>query len=410
MVPFKGYLTTSLRKSLSNISNHAISISLQTSNAVAFNIHQVVGERGKQVNSMRIATVKTEPITTCLANNGFTTTYGEEPSVRNHVIVQITSDSGITGVGEACPLPFTEDDDPVQIRKEIDDQLTQFLLGKDPFNKEVFRDLTEKFPNVGGTARTGVDLALYDLAAKIRSVPVYQILGGLCREHVEIAAVLGIGTPQFIADEAAHQLNQGMKSVKIKVGLDVERDIETLKLVRETVGESAKIRADANTGYSVKQALQVLKASEELDLEYLEQPLAADDYEGFNQLRKSCSVPIMADESLYTYEDAVTLIEHEAVDFFGLKLIKHGGIFQTKRIAILAEENDIECVIISPWETQIGISAAVHLVLSGSNFNHAHEIAPGSLKDDPFYGLVKEDGIYQLPKGTGLGITKSDSV
>jgi len=217
--------------------------------------------------------------------------------------------------------------------------------------------------------------------------------------------VLGIGTPQSIADEALHQLSQGMKSVKIKVGLSVERDIETLKLVRETVGESAKIRADANTGYSVKQALKVLKASEELNLEYLEQPLAVDDYEGFSQLRKSSSVPIMADESLYTYEDAQTLIDNVAVDFFGLKLIKHGGIYQTKRIAKLAEENDIECVIISPWETQIGVSAAVQLVLSGSNFNHPHELGPGSLKDDPFHGLVENNGLYLPPKGAGLGIS-----
>jgi len=356
------------------------------------------------MTSMRIASVRTQPIETHLANEGFTTTYGEEPSIRHHVIVKISSENGVVGVGEACPLPFTADDDPVQIRDEIDNQLAPFLIGKDPFNQEVFRELTDQFPNVGGTARTGVDLALYDLAGKIQSVPVFQILGGLYREHVELAAVLGIGSPQSIADEALHELNQGKKSVKIKVGIDVDRDIETLKLVRETVGESAMIRADANTGYSVKQALKVLKASEELNLEYLEQPLAADNYEGVNQLRKASSIPIMADESVYTFEDAQKLIEHEAVDFFGLKLIKHGGIFQSKRIAELAEANDIECVMISPWETQIGVSAAVHLVLSGSNFNHPHEIAPGSLRDDPFRGLVEDNGIYQPQVGVGLGI------
>jgi len=113
----------------------------------------------------------------------------------------------------------------------------------------------------------------------------------------------------------------------------------------------------------------------------------------------------MADESVYTFEDAQTLIKHDAVDMFGLKLIKHGGIFQTRRIADLAEENGIECVIISPWETQIGVSAAVHIVLSGRNFNHPHEIAPGSLMGDPFQGLVENDGVYLPPKSAGLGIT-----
>ena len=355
---------------------------------------------------MVISSVKTEAIETQLADVGFTTTYGEEPTTRHHVIVKITSDSGITGIGEACPLPFTSDDDPVQIRREIDDRLAPFLVGKDPLEYEILGELTVQFPNIGGTARTGVDLALHDLVGKLQGVPVYNLLGGLCREHVEIAAVLGIGTPQTIAEEAASQISSGMKSVKIKVGLDVERDIETLKLVRETVGESAKIRADANTGYSVKQALKFLKVCEDLNLEYLEQPLAIDDYEGFNQLRKSSNIPIMADESLYTFEDAQVLIEHDAVDLFGLKLIKHGGIHQTRRIADLAKENDIECVLISPWETQIGVSAAVHLILSGSNFNHPHEIAPGALIGDPYHGLENRNGIYLPPTGAGFGVSR----
>jgi L-alanine-DL-glutamate epimerase-like enolase superfamily enzyme len=114
----------------------------------------------------------------------------------------------------------------------------------------------------------------------------------------------------------------------------------------------------------------------------------------------------MADESVYTFEDAQALINHDAVDMLGLKLIKHGGIFQTKRIVDLAEENDIECVIISPWETQIGVSAAVHLALSRKNFNHPHEISPDSLKGDPFQGLVASKGIYYPPVGNGFGVSK----
>jgi L-alanine-DL-glutamate epimerase-like enolase superfamily enzyme len=114
----------------------------------------------------------------------------------------------------------------------------------------------------------------------------------------------------------------------------------------------------------------------------------------------------MADESVYTFENAQKLIQHEAVDFLGLKLIKHGGIFQTKKIADFASKNDIECVVISPWETQIGVSAAVHLILSGSNFNHPHEIAPGNLIGDPFKGLVENNGLYNPPNGVGLGISK----
>jgi L-alanine-DL-glutamate epimerase-like enolase superfamily enzyme len=352
----------------------------------------------------RIVSVNTEHIHTQLADSEFVTTYGKEPTTRNHIIVMIESDCGVTGIGEACPLPFTEDDDPIKIKNHIDRVLSPFLIGKNPVDQDVFSRLTDKFPEVGGTARTGVDIALHDLTGKIRGVSLYEILGGRVRDEVEIAAVLGIGTPNSIANEAAEQIAQGMRSVKIKVGLDVDHDIETLKSVRERLGDSARIRADANTGYNFNQAQKFLKVAEQLNLEYLEQPLATDDYEGFSRLRKESNVHLLADESLYTYEDAMKLVESEAVDFFGIKLIKHGGIFQSKRIARLAEENGIECVMISPWETQIGVSAAVHLVLSGSNFNHPHELAPGSLRDDPFCGLHEKTGAYQAPTGKGLSI------
>ncbi|MFW9870371.1 MAG: mandelate racemase/muconate lactonizing enzyme family protein [Candidatus Thorarchaeota archaeon] len=352
----------------------------------------------------KIVSVKTKQIQTKLAGNDFITTYGKEPTTRHHVIVSIESDNGVVGVGEACPLPFTFDDDPDKIRREIDHQLAPNLIGKNPFDMNVYQNLTDKFPTVGGTARTGVDLALYDLMGKIRGVPVFELLGGQAQECVEIASVLGIGASETIAEAAVQQLQSGMRAVKIKVGLNVEKDVETLRLVREAVGKSAKIRADANTGYTVPEALQFLRVAEEMNLEYLEQPLPIENLQGFAQLQRKTSVPLMADESVYTYEDAKKLIEYDAVNLFGLKLIKHGGIFQTKRIAVLAEEYGIECVMISPWETQIGVSAAVHIVLSGSNFNHPHELAPGSLRDDPFCGLHELTGAYQAPTGTGLCI------
>ncbi len=350
-----------------------------------------------------IDSVRTRLVQTHLASE-FATTYGSEPTIRHHVIVWITSDNGIRGIGEACPLPFTADDDFNQIKRVIDQDLGPCLIGKDPFAFDFLNQELDDFPQAGGTARAGVDIALHDLAGKLRGVPLYKILGGPTRERVELAKVLGIGTPTEIAEKAQQSVEQGAKAIKIKVGIDPGQDIETLKRVRDAVGASVAIRADVNTGYSVKTALRVLRETENIDIEYLEQPIAADDYEGLGQIRKESSTPIMADESLYTIEDARSLIRHEAVDFFGLKLIKHGGIYKAKRIASLAEEHDIECVVISPWETQIGVSAGVHLILSGSNFNHPHEISTTELADDPVQGLIEDQGIITPPSGPGLGV------
>jgi L-alanine-DL-glutamate epimerase-like enolase superfamily enzyme len=320
------------------------------------------------------------------------------------VIVWIRAD-GVTGIGEACPLPFTADDDFNHIKRVIDENLGPSLIGKNPFDFDLLDKKLDGFPLAGGTERARVDIALHNLAGKLREVPLSEVLGGLFRERVELAKVLGLGTPTEIAEKALQSAEQGAKAIKVKVGIEPEQDIETLKQVRDAVGDSVRIRADANTGYSVKTALKVLQKTANLELEYLEQPVSAEDHEGLSHLRTQSSTPIMADESLYTIDDAKSLIRNKSVDFFGLKLIKHGGIYKTKRIALLAEEHGIECVVISPWETQIGVSAGVHLVLSGSNFNHPHEIGTKELADDPVRGLVEDHGIIQSPRGPGLGVT-----
>ncbi|MFX0107573.1 MAG: mandelate racemase/muconate lactonizing enzyme family protein [Candidatus Hodarchaeota archaeon] len=353
----------------------------------------------------RIQSVDTDIIKTQLADKEFTTTYGQEPKIRHHVIVRISTESGECGLGEACPLPFTPDDDPNRIKHIIDIEFAPILIGSNPFDLDFLHSRMENVPVLGNTARAGVDIALHDLIGKILDLPLYRHLGGSYQKHVEIAEVLGIGTPSVIAKRAKESANRGARAIKIKVGMDLDRDVDVLKRVRAEVGDSTRIRADANSGYSLKEAKKVLDETEEIKLEYMEQPLPADDLEGLRNLRESISTPIMVDESIHTVEDARVIIQHEAADFFGLKFIKHGGIHITKKIADLAAENHIECVLISPWETQIGIAAAVHLALSASNFTHPHEISPRSLMNDPVHGLKEVQGRIRVPEGAGLGVS-----
>ncbi|MHA2118793.1 MAG: hypothetical protein ACW98J_07725, partial [Candidatus Thorarchaeota archaeon] len=148
-----------------------------------------------------ISSVRTRLVQTHLASD-FATTYGSEPTIRHHVIVWITADNGVTGIGEACPLPFTADDDFNHIKRVIDEDLGPSLIGKNPFDFDLLDKELDGYPLAGGTARTGVDIALHDLAGKIREVPLYEVLGGLSRERVELAKVLGMGTPNEIAEKA----------------------------------------------------------------------------------------------------------------------------------------------------------------------------------------------------------------
>lgn len=354
---------------------------------------------------IKIVTIKTKLLQTRLTDEAFITTYGKEPVLKSHVMVKITSDNEVSGIGEACPLPNFTGETHDTINEMINKYYAPFLIGKNPFDLElIHREMDYKYP-ANNTAKAAIDMALYDLIGKTLNVPVYQFLGGRCREYVEIGAALGIGKPSFIAQKAEHYINQGAKAIKLKVGIDVKRDIETIKAVRETLGDTISIRIDANAGYSLKSAMKVLKKTEKWDVEYFEQPIAAWNHEGLNLLRKASSTPIMVDESLCTIGDAVELIRSEAADIFGLKLIKHGGIYKAKKIAILAEANGIECVVISPWETQIGQAAGIHLALSSPNFNHPNDLGIDNLKDDPTQGLHEERGIIRPSTCPGLGIT-----
>jgi len=351
-----------------------------------------------------IITVKTEYLKTQLTDQDFLTTYGTEPSVKTHVMVKITSSDDISGIGESCSLPDFSGETHDTIKLMIDKYYSEILFKKDPFNLEsIHQELDHKFP-ANNAAKAAIDMALYDLIGKTLNIPVYKLLGGICRSRVETGESLGIGKPLEIAEKAERFMKQGARAIKLKVGIDAKQDVETVRIVREKLGDDINIRVDANAGYSLKTAMKVLKKIERWDIEYAEQPVAAWDREGLSLLRKSSSIPIMVDESICSIGDAVELIRSEAVDFFGLKLIKHGGIFKTKKIATLAEVNGIDCVLISPWETQIGIAAAIHLVLSSPNFNHPQDLGIGALKDDPTSGLHQKQGVIEAPISPGLGV------
>ncbi|MHA1993267.1 MAG: mandelate racemase/muconate lactonizing enzyme family protein [Candidatus Hodarchaeales archaeon] len=353
----------------------------------------------------KIVEIETEYLATKLTDENFITTYGTEPSIKTHVIVRITSNDGFSGIGESCPLPDFSGETSDTIKLMIDKYYAHILLNKDPFNLEALhQELDRQFP-ANNSAKAAIDMALHDLVGKTLDVPVYKLLGGLCRTKVDTCEALGMGEPLVLAQKAEQFLKLGIKAVKLKVGVDLQKDIETVKTVRDIVGDDFNIRIDANEGYSLNTAVKVLKKIERWDIEYVEQPIAAWDYDGLNFLRKSVDIPIMVDESICTIVDAVKLIQSRAADLFGLKLIKHGGIFKTTKIATLAECNDIECVLISPWETQIGVAAALHIALSSPNFKHPQGIGLGALQDDPTSGLYQKQGALQIPSASGLGIS-----
>ena len=173
--------------------------------------------------------------------------------ILSNVIVKIHTDEGITGIGEAA----CDGMEPVEVvQTMIDRYMGPPLIGKNPLDWEVLIDLISRDAPRGATrfSSSGIDLALHDLVGKILGVPVYTLLGGCRRTKVLASIEVPRGTPEQMAEHSYEYYMQGVRGIKAKIGSDPVRDAESVKAIRERLGDEISLRADANRGYTVKEA------------------------------------------------------------------------------------------------------------------------------------------------------------
>ena len=177
-------------------------------------------------------------------------------------------------------------------------------------------------------------------------------------------------------------------------------------MVRETVGSDVKIRLDANAGWDYITAFKGINAMEKFDIEFLEQPLPKWDIDNMARLGNAIKTPIMADESVCTLQDAINIIRKDAASIFSLKAEKHGGLYNSKKVAGIAEGAGISCYVGCMIETGIGTAAYAHLAASTKNVTYGCELfGPLAIKEDIIVDPIKyEKGYIFVPEGPGLGI------
>ncbi|MDQ1005501.1 L-alanine-DL-glutamate epimerase-like enolase superfamily enzyme [Neobacillus niacini] len=351
---------------------------------------------------MYITKVEAKIVRTPL-NVPFKMTYGEMPPYQSHLIVRITTNTGLTGLGEASELPFFTGETVETMKVLVEKKLGPAIIGKLVYS---LRDIHHAMGIILGNAtgaKSAIDMALWDVQGKRLKTPVYELLGGERKPPVRVAYVLGDESPEEMARAAKERADAGFDTLKIKIGSDFRKDIEAISQIRQAIGPAVHLRIDANQGYHVKTAIQVIKEIEPYKIDYIEQPVPGWNYDGLRQIRSASSIPIMADESAHTLKDIYELAKKEAIDLVGIKLIKCGGITPAIQIAQFSEAIGLQCVLISPWDTLLGTFASLHLstILPG---NYSHEmVGPYYLKDDPF-GVVDIKGVMEIPNGIGLGM------
>src|ERR1051325_2261367 len=287
-----------------------------------------------------------------------------------YVIIKLYTDEGLIGLGEAPVLKDWGGDHgkyfgetPQTTAHIINDILAPALAGQDPSRFESIHALMDKAVKGYPYCKAAIDAALYDVVGKALKVPAYQLLGGLFRERVPIAHSLGLMEIEKAVEEALQAKSEGVKTIKLKGGVDRKRDVELVRQMRNALGPDVRICLDANQGYPTpKAAVQVIKAMEEYDLLYMEQPVEGMD--GMAEIVRRVDTPIMADETAWTPQDIVEIAAKKAADLISIYTTKPGGMFKAKKVAAVAEAAGLKCNVNGSVETGVGNAANIHLAAS----------------------------------------------
>jgi o-succinylbenzoate synthase len=319
---------------------------------------------------------------------------------REMVLVRLRTDEGPEGLGEAVPLSLRGGVSLATLVRELRESVGPAIVGIAP----EAGPLATASPIASGLSaptEAAIEVARLDLAAKLAEIPLWRLLGAESAAPVECNATLVAGPPNAVAADAERWLDRGFSTFKLKVG--VQGDVGQVEAVRATIGAQGRIRVDANGSWSPNEAVMRLTAMERQGLELAEQP--AEDLEGLAAVRAQTAVPIAADESVASPEDAARAVDAGACQLATAKLAKVGGVGPTREIA-----ERLPVYLSSALDGPVGIAAAAHAVQAlrdqGALAPIAHGLATQLLFEDTVASVECEvrDGLLRLPEGPGLGV------
>jgi len=321
--------------------------------------------------------------------------------------VQVETDEGIVGFGSCSGNEAVVEAIIVRALKPI-------LIGKDPLQIQELWEMGYVGTGIGEygsqaigvVALSGVDIALWDILGKAQNIPVYKLLGERSRERVQVyATALYPEETAEVVKKALAFVEKGFRSIKIKVGFDLAKDIEIVKVVREVVGEDFTLMADANMGYGIEAALKAAAVLEECRVAWFEEPLFVGDIEGHAFLKSRSQVPIALGENLHTTLAFEQFILRRAIDVLQPDVARAGGISQVRKVAGLAVAHGLP-ISLHTWGDAVALAASLHLAAALENsaimeLDCTSNPLRTELLKEP---LEAQNGFMLPPQGAGLGI------
>ena len=334
------------------------------------------------------------------------------------VFVKVYAD-GVVGHAQIRPIAPNHivADSTQSVLAAIAELYAPMLIGRDLFDLETNTVLFDRVLHGNPTARAILDHAIHDAIGKALKVPVYKLIGGLCQPKIPLEWSIGMSDePAKIAEEALRALNEfGIRVQCVKAGdrRGWKQDVKNFAAVRKAVGDDVMLGVDPNMAWTVDITIAAMREMEPYNVGYLEQPIDRRDFDGLAEIRRHCNgVPLLADESLFTIEDALELAKRRAVDGFCIKMYKVGGFHPARKIAAIAEAAKIRlnaggvCAF-----SQLEAAATAHFYASvpAQRMVGAGEFVfgLGTWGPDPLVPettFVIKDGYAEVPHGHGLGI------
>ena len=325
-----------------------------------------------------------------------------------NAFVEITLDNGVTGIGAASPSEYVTNESFEQCEKALEENNIQFLIGRDirELNQLTF-EIWKELPK-NPAARAALDIALYDAYTKFLGVPLVKYLGQKIKS-LPTSITIGIKNVDETVKEAQEYEERGFSVLKVKLGKDLEEDIERIVKLREKFGKKFTIRIDANQGYTSAQTIEFYNRTKSLDVELIEQPLPAKAIEETKKLPADIREVLAADESLLTPMSAYQLVMPPvATGIFNIKLMKCGGVSQALKIADIGSLAGVDLFWGCNDESIVSITAALHAAFACENTKYID--LDGSLdlsKDIVKGGFILKEGIMYCSDKPGFGVERT---
>ena len=336
-----------------------------------------------------------------------------------HIILKIHTDEGYVGIGCGSVLVSSYSmDNQESTMMKLKELAKNVLLGANPMHTEMILNKVDGALRYSTLTKAHIDYALYDLKGRVLDVPVYDLIGGLARETMPVEWILTLDSPENMAKAALKYLKAGFKSFKVKTGADIRGGVERFAAVRDAVGPGTDLGVDMDGMFNAHDAIKLIRELDRYDLHFAEQPVTKHDIRGFVEVRRKSSVPIVADESAWSVDELVALINADACDMCHLALDRIGGFRKALQFRALLDANHLDYAICSYNAPGINHAVISHFAASCSKRGPIVDelgtifMFVGGTDTDHIEkpDMVKEinsriiGGVAYAPRGPGLGI------